>query len=78
VLALLVLLVRPGVRTGSGPLEATALVVTLMIATLGVTLLGDGLADVAKQGHLIINAALAWVVAGIMMGLPSRRTASAQ
>jgi hypothetical protein len=78
VLALLVLLVRPGVRTGSAPLEATALVITLMIATLGVTLLGDGLADVAKQGHLIINAALAWVVAGIMMGLPSRRTASAQ
>jgi len=79
VLALLVLLVRPGIRTGSAELEATAVVVTLMIATLGVTLLGDGLADTAKQGHLIINAALAWVVAGIMMRVPvPRRTAPAQ
>ena len=79
VLALLGLLVRRGIPIGSAELEATAVVVTLMIATLGVTLLGDGLADTAKQGHLIINAALAWLVAGIMMRVPvPRRTAPAQ
>jgi hypothetical protein len=70
VAALFVLLVRPGARKGSAALDATALVVVTMIATLGITLLGDGLADTAKQGHLVIDAALAWLVAGTMMCVP--------
>jgi hypothetical protein len=73
VLAFLVLLARPGARAGSPALDAAALTVALMLATLGVTLLGDGLADTAKQGHLVINAALAWLLAGIIMGVPVRR-----
>lgn len=72
-LLLVVLLVRPGLRRGSAELDATALVVVLMIATLGITLLGDGLADTAKQGHLITNAALAWLVAGLIMRIPVPR-----
>jgi len=73
-LALLVLLVRPGPRKGSAALDSTALVVATMAATLAVTLLGDGLADTAKQGHLVINAALAWLLAGLMMRAPTIRT----
>ena len=73
-LALLVLLVRPGPRKGSAALDLTALVVATMAGTLAVTLLGDGLADTAKQGHLVIDAALAWLVAGIIMRVPAIRT----
>jgi hypothetical protein len=75
--ALVVLLVRPGLRKGSVALDATALVAVTMLATLGVTLLGDGLADTAKQGHLVIDAALAWLVAGIMMCAPITRASTA-
>ncbi len=46
-----------------------------MLATLAVTLLGDGLADTPKQGHLIVNAAFAWIVAGLMMGVRTRNAA---
>jgi hypothetical protein len=77
-LALLILLVRPGIRGGSTALDATLLVVVVMIATLAVTLLGDGLADTAKQGHLIVDAALAWVVAGLMMRIPAGRRAAGE
>jgi hypothetical protein len=72
--ALLVLLVRPGARRGSAALEATALVAVAMAGTLAVTLLGDGLADTAKQGHLVVDAALAWLVAGLIMRVPAIRT----
>ena len=58
--AALVLLWRPGPRRGSRALELALLTALVMVATLAVTVLGDGLADVAKQGHLVTNAALAW------------------
>jgi hypothetical protein len=73
-LSLLVLLVRPGPRAGSRALDASALVAATMAATLAITLLGDGLADTAKQGHLVINAALAWLIAGLIMRIPTSRT----
>jgi len=47
-------------RRPSGMRRYTVLTVAVMITTLGVTVLGDGLADVPKQGHLVVNAAFAW------------------
>ena len=73
-LTLSVLLVRPGPRNGSAALDVTALAVATMAGTLAVTLLGDGLADTAKQGHLVIGAALAWLLAGLIMRAPAIRT----
>jgi hypothetical protein len=67
-----VLIIRRRSRCGHA-LATTALVVTTMAATFAVTLLGDGLADAAKQGHLVVNAALAWLVAGLMMYASPRR-----
>jgi len=46
----------------------SALAATTMLATLGIVVLGDGLADVPKQGHLIYNAALAWWVVAATLG----------
>ncbi len=47
-------------RRPSGMRRYTVLTCAIMLTTLGVTVLGDGLADVPKQGHLVINAAFAW------------------
>ena len=47
----------------------SALTCTVMLATLTITVLGDGLADVPKQGHLIPNAALAWWVCLLTLGV---------
>ncbi|MBO9661561.1 hypothetical protein [Dokdonella sp.] len=68
-LALLVLLWRPGLRRGSRALDYATLTVATMLATLAITVLGDGLADVAKQGHLVVGAALAFALVGLVAGL---------
>lgn len=72
-LALLVLLRRPGPRRGSRALDHAALTLAAMLATLAITVLGDGLADVAKQGHLVVNAALALAFAAIVAALVPAR-----
>lgn len=53
------------------------LVAIQMPATFGVTIFGDGLADVAKQGHLIFNSALSFACVTLVLGLAAlarRRT----
>ncbi|NCT69060.1 MAG: hypothetical protein GXC76_15640 [Rhodanobacteraceae bacterium] len=68
-LALALLLRRPGLRSGGRALDYAVLTCAMMLATLGITLLGDGLADVAKQGHLVLNAALAWAIVAMFTGM---------
>ena len=46
----------------------TALTAVIMLATLTITVLGDGLADTPKQGHLVLNAALAWWICLLTLG----------
>lgn len=75
-LALLILLARPGVRKGSRALDYAALSVALMCVTLAITVLGDGLADTAKQGHLIVNAALAWLIVSLVCKSISSRNSA--
>ena len=54
----------------------SVLTATIMLASLTVTLLGDGLADTPKQGHLVLNAALAWwIVVGCLSSMAVRRRA---
>jgi hypothetical protein len=68
-LALLVLLLRPGLRIGSRALDYAAMSATIMLGTFAITVLGDGLADAAKQGHLVVNTALAWLIVTAAAGL---------
>lgn len=68
-LALVVLLRRPGPRRGARALDLAALVAVTMLGTLAVTILGDGLADTGKQGHLVVNAALVWVCVAVVFGI---------
>ena len=67
--ALMVLLWPPLRRSRPRLLAYTAISVAIMAATLGITVLGDGLADTPKQGHLIINAALAWWICLLALGV---------
>lgn len=65
-------------RRGNRASLLAALLATLMLATFGITLMGDGLADVAKQGHLVFNAALCWPLVALIAALGYRqRTAAA-
>lgn len=61
-IALVVLVARHGLRRDEPLRDHAALTVVLMVVTLVITVLGDGLADVAKQGHLLVNAALAFAI----------------
>ena len=69
----LLMLARRGPGHRGRALEGTAMVLVVMLGTLAVVVLGDGLADVAKQGHLVVNAALAWLVVVALAGRPVPR-----
>jgi hypothetical protein len=75
--ALPLLFAFTALRRGDRHALLSLLLATLMLATLGVTIFGDGLADVAKQGHLIFNAALGWLCVSAALLLARRYTNAA-
>jgi hypothetical protein len=75
-LGLIVLSVRRGRRGSEIEIDTTALICVAMLAILAITVLGDGLADTAKQGHLVINAALAWLIVAIITRVFAERGAA--
>ena len=66
--AFVALLWRQRWRAWPRLLTVTVLTLVVTLGTLAVTVLGDGLADVPKQGHLVYNAALAWWIGALVVG----------
>ena len=66
--AFVALLWRQRWRAWPRLLTVTVLTIVVTLGTLTVTVLGDGLADVPKQGHLVYNAALVWWIGALVVG----------
>jgi len=62
VFGLLVLVMRRRIGANAMATDFSILVVVGMLAIVTITVLGDGLADTAKQGHLVVNLAVAWLI----------------
>jgi len=64
---LLLMLMYRRWRAYSQFLLFTALIAVTQQTTLLITVLGDGLADTAKQGGLAVNAGIAWLLVGVIL-----------